>query len=98
MNKNENAAMGDASPVHAVIGELTIAVAAENKASVAAWVSDGKSATLDLSGVSRVDCAGLQLIIAAERTGRVALTALSLPMRHAMETIGFMPADAAREG
>ena len=82
----------NASPVHVVTGELTIAVAAETKATVAAWVSDGKSTTLDLSGVSRVDCAGLQLIIAAERTGRVLLTALSLPVRRAMETIGFMPA------
>lgn len=85
--------IGNASPVHAVKGELTIAVAAEVRTNIVAWVSDGQLATIDLSGVNRVDCAGLQVIIAAERTGRVALTALSLPVEQALETIGYRPAD-----
>lgn len=90
--------MEKTSPVHAVTGELTIAVAAEIKANVVTWLADGKSATLNLSGVTRVDCAGLQVIIAAERTGQVVLTALSSAIRLAMETIGYRSAEEAQEG
>lgn len=81
------------SPVHAMKGELTIAVAADVRTNIVAWVSDGRLAALDLSGVTRVDCAGLQVIIAAERTGQIALTALSSPVLRALETIGYKPAD-----
>lgn len=98
VNGNKSAMMENASPVHAVTGELTIAVVTELKANVIAWVADRQSTTLDLSGVSRVDCAGLQVIIAAARTGRVALPSLSLAVQHAMETIGYVPADVDTHG
>ena len=96
--RNKGEKMENSLPVYAVTGELTIAVAAEIKAKVVAWLSDGQVVTLDLSGVSRVDCAGLQVIIAAARTGRVALSSLSLAVHRAIETIGYVPADLAKEG
>lgn len=86
------------SSVHTVTGELTIAVAEEMKAKVVTWLSEGHHVvTLDMSGVSRVDCAGMQVIIAAVQTGRVALQSLSLAVSRAMTTIGYRPADLATE-
>jgi anti-anti-sigma regulatory factor len=72
-------------------GDLTIATAKEFKAELVDMVSDGKSGTLDLAGVRRVDVAALQVMIAAERTGRIALTSLSQPVRMAIEVIGYTP-------
>jgi anti-anti-sigma regulatory factor len=75
-------------------GDLTIATITEFKAALVDMMSDGKSGTLDLAGVRRVDAAALQVMIAAERTGRIALTSPSQPVMKAMEVIGFMPASA----
>jgi anti-anti-sigma regulatory factor len=75
-------------------GDLTIATVTEFKAALVDMISDGKSGTLDLAGVRRVDAAALQVMIAAERTGRIALTTPSQPVMKAMEAIGFTPASA----
>ena len=79
-------------------GDLTIATVREFKAALVDMMSDGKSGTLDLAGVRRVDVAVLQVMIAAERTGRIALTSPSQPVMKAMEAIGFTPASAPSDG
>lgn len=75
-------------------GDLTIATVTELKAALVDMMSDGKSGALDLAGVRRVDAAALQVMIAAERTGRIALTSPSQPVMKSMEAIGFTPASA----
>jgi len=75
-------------------GDLTIATVTELKAALVDMISDGKTGMLDLAGVRRVDAAALQVMIAAERTGRIALTSPSQPVIKAMEAIGFTPASA----
>src|SRR5262249_18519193 len=77
---------------YAPTGDLTIATVAEFKAALVEMISDGKSGTLDLAAVRRVDVAALQVMIVAERTGRISLTSPSQPVRKAMAAIGFMPA------
>lgn len=79
-------------------GDLTIATVTEFKAALVDMMSDGKSGTLDLAGVRRVDAASLQVMIAAEQTGRIALTSPSQPVLKAMEAIGFTPASAPSDG
>jgi anti-anti-sigma regulatory factor len=79
-------------------GDLTIATVTEFKAALVDMMSDGKSGTLDLAGVRRVDVTVLQVMIAAERTGRIALTSPSQPVMKAMEAIGFTPASAPSDG
>jgi anti-anti-sigma regulatory factor len=79
-------------------GDLTIATVREFKAALVDMMSDGNSGTLDLAGVLRVDAAALQVMIAAERTGRIALTSPSQPVMKAMEAIGFTPASAPSDG
>jgi len=79
-------------------GDLTIATVREFKAALVDMTSDGKSRTLDLAGVLRVDAAALQVMIAAERTGRIALSSPSQPVMKAMEAIGFTPASAPSDG
>ncbi|MGH7217715.1 MAG: STAS domain-containing protein [Nitrospiraceae bacterium] len=74
--------------------DLTIATVTEFKAALVDMTSDGKSGTLDLAGVRRVDVAALQVVIAAQRTGRIALTSPSQPVIAAMAAIGFTPASA----
>ena len=96
--RNKATIRKNSSAVHAVTGELTIAVAAELKAKVATWLSDARVITLDLSGVNRVDCAGLQVVVAAARTGRVTLRSMSSAVHRAMETIGYTPTDLAPDG
>ena len=74
--------------------ELTIATVKEFKAGLVDMMSNGNSGTIDLRSVRRVDVAALQVMIAAERTGRIVLTNLSEPVMAAMEAIGFAPASA----
>ena len=74
--------------------DLTIATVTEFKAALVDMTSDGKSGMLDLAGVRRVDVAALQVMIAAQRTGRIALMSPSQPVMAAMAAIGFTPASA----
>ncbi|MET7419085.1 STAS domain-containing protein [Dactylosporangium sp. NPDC005555] len=49
-------------------GELTVAMAAEQHARLRAFLGEGKGAAeLDLSGVTELDTAGLQILLAARR-------------------------------
>ena len=75
-------------------GDLNIATVTEFKAALVDMTSDGKSGMLDLAGVRRVDVAALQVMIAAQRTGRIALMSPSQPVMAAMAAIGFTPASA----
>ena len=77
---------------YAPTGDLTIATVTEFKTALVEMISDGKSGMLDLGAVRRVDVPALQVMIAAERTGRISLKNLSQPVRKAMEAIGFTPA------
>jgi len=77
--------------------DLTIATVTEFKAALVDMISDGKSGSLDLAAVRRVDTAALQVMIAAERTGRIALKNASRPVRKAMEAIGFTPASVPND-
>lgn len=76
---------------------LTISTVTELKASLVDMISDGKSGSLDLAAVRHVDTAALQVMIAAERTGRIALRNPSQPVRKAMEAIGFTPASVPND-
>ncbi|GAA3213035.1 lipid asymmetry maintenance protein MlaB [Dactylosporangium siamense] len=48
-------------------GELTVAVAAEQQARLRAFLERGTAADVDLSGVTELDTAGLQLLLVARR-------------------------------
>jgi len=48
-------------------GEFTVQVAAEYKVLLLAALADGDEVTLDLSGVSELDTAGLQLLLLMKR-------------------------------
>ena len=78
-------------------GDLNIATVTEFKAALVDMMSDGKSGTLDLAGIRRVDVAALQVMIAAQRTGRIALTSPSQPVLAAMAAIGFRPASVPND-
>ncbi|MDP2126458.1 MAG: STAS domain-containing protein [Pseudohongiella sp.] len=55
-----------------VVGELTIYTAADQKEKLVALVTNHPLSTLDLSGVTEVDGAGLQLLILSKlEAGRV---------------------------
>jgi len=75
-------------------GDLTIATVTEFKAALVDMMSNGKSGTFDLAAVRRVDVAALQVMIAAQRTGRITLTSPSQPVMAAMAAIGFTPTSA----
>jgi anti-anti-sigma factor len=59
-------------------GELTIAVAAEQQGQLRAFLQQGGAAVaIDLSGVTELDTAGLQLLLAARREAAQQGTALT---------------------
>jgi len=70
-------AIADTAAVRALDGELTIRQAADLQGVLAHWLANGM-AELDLSGVHEFDSAGLQLLIAAQRTARGQGRALAL--------------------
>jgi anti-sigma B factor antagonist len=53
--------------VLAVSGELTVMVAVDRKAELLAAVARRKSVELDVSGVTELDTAGLQVLLLAHR-------------------------------
>lgn len=66
-------------------GELTIHNAADRRAVLLATVEAGGELDLDLSAVTELDTAGLQLLLLAQREagrsgGRLAITATSRPV------------------
>lgn len=66
----------DAAPADPLAGDWTIYRAAELHAELLRRLAAGDD-TLDLGGVETIDCAGLQLLIAARRSAREA----GLPLR-----------------
>lgn len=63
-NANRN---DDGLPIWRPEGEMTIYTAADNKANLAAALNGNKALEIDLSGVSEMDTAGLQLLILAKQ-------------------------------
>ncbi|MGQ0598157.1 STAS domain-containing protein [Aquabacterium sp.] len=63
-------------------GELTVFTVHELKVRLLAALGDGQPLQIDLSGVSEVDGAGIQLLLAAQREARqhgAAITLLAVP-------------------
>ena len=61
------------APVFAITGELSIYRAAELTAALLAWVGQQSQSTqldVDLSAVSEMDSAGLQMLLALQRTAK----------------------------
>jgi anti-sigma B factor antagonist len=71
----------DATPPFRIDGELTIYRAAELAAALKAAfaaLADGADLEVDLADVTEMDCAGVQLLIAAGKTARAGGRALRL--------------------
>ncbi len=78
-------------------GPFTIAEVAEVRSQLQSRLAQGGPVTLDLSSVERVDTAGLQLIVAAARTGRVAIEQTNEAVRKAAQDVGLqLPSLSAR--
>lgn len=78
----------------ALDGELTIYRAAELRAALLAALEAGPALALDLSGCTEIDCAGVQLLLAAQRSaaeagGAVRLQARSEAVDDALATLGL---------
>lgn len=69
-------------------GELTIFEAAAFHGDLVSALAQEGPLTLDLSGVPRMDAAGIQLVLAARRSGRVAVTGLTPDARYAIASLG----------
>jgi anti-anti-sigma regulatory factor len=70
-------------------GELTIFEAAEFKESLITLVASDGLVCLDLSQVTRVDTAGIQLMWAARKLGRLLVTGISEELQAKLTRLGF---------
>jgi anti-anti-sigma regulatory factor len=70
-------------------GELTIFEAAEFKESLITLLASEGLVCLDLSQVTRVDTAGIQLMWAARKLGRLLVTGISEELQAKMTRLGF---------
>jgi anti-anti-sigma regulatory factor len=70
-------------------GELTIFEAAEFKESLVTLLSGEGLVCLDLSQVSRVDTAAIQLMWAARKRGRLLVTGISDELQSKVTRLGF---------
>jgi anti-anti-sigma regulatory factor len=70
-------------------GELTIFEAAEFKKSLITLLASEGLVCLDLSQVSRVDTAGIQLMWAARKLGRLLVTGISEELQEKLARLGF---------
>jgi anti-anti-sigma factor len=73
--------MSTESPGLRIEGEMTIYRAAELKQTIADWqggVPFGGAAAIDLSGVTEIDCSGVQLLALAQRGAAAAEQRLRL--------------------
>jgi len=70
-------------------GELTIFEAAEFKESLVMLLTNEGLVCLDLSQVSRVDTAAIQLMWAARKLGRLLVTGISDELQSKMTRLGF---------
>jgi anti-anti-sigma regulatory factor len=69
-------------------GELTIFEASAFHGDLVKLLGVEGPRTLDLSGVPRMDAAGIQLVLAARRSGRVTVTGLTPDARRAIASLG----------
>lgn len=70
-------------------GELTIFEATEFKESLITLLASEGLVCLDLSQVTRVDTAGIQLMWAARRLGRLLVTGISEELQAKLTRLGF---------
>jgi len=70
-------------------GELTIFEAAEFKESLVMLLTNEGLVCLDLSQVSRVDTAAIQLMWAARKLGRLLVTGISDELQSKVTRLGF---------
>ena len=70
-------------------GELTIFEAAEFKESLVTLLTNEGLVCLDLSQVSRVDTAAIQLMWAARKLGRLLVTGISDELQSKVTRLGF---------
>ncbi|MBI5315332.1 MAG: STAS domain-containing protein [Nitrospirae bacterium] len=70
-------------------GELTIFEAAEFKESLVTLLTSEGLVCLDLSQVSRVDTAAIQLMWAARKLGRLLVTGISDELQSKVTRLGF---------
>ncbi len=81
--------------IHAPIGELSIAVAQDQRAALlAALAEDGPQLQLDLGHIEACDSAGVQLLLALQRSTeqrgrRLHITAASSAVQQALATYGL---------
>ena len=68
---------------------LTIADVVAVRATLHAQLAQGAPVVLDLSAVEQIDSAGLQLLVAAVRTGRVTIGAMNETVRDAARQVGL---------
>jgi anti-anti-sigma regulatory factor len=80
----------DQNPRHlAPSGDLTVFEAAEFKASLVKLFANEGLVSLDLSGVARVDTAGIQLILAARKQGRMLVMGIPQDLQAKLTQLGF---------
>jgi anti-anti-sigma regulatory factor len=70
-------------------GDLTIFEAAEFKESLVKLFANEGLVSLDLSGVARVDTAGIQLILAARKQGRMLVLGIPHDLQDKLVQLGF---------
>jgi anti-anti-sigma regulatory factor len=70
-------------------GELTIFEAAEFKESLLVVLANEGLVCLDLSQVTRVDTAAIQLMWAARKLGRILVTGISDELQTKLNRLGF---------
>lgn len=80
----------DQNPRHlAPSGDLTVFEAAEFKESLVKLFANEGLVSLDLSGVARVDTAGIQLMLAARKQGRMVVMGISQDLQAKLTQLGF---------
>ena len=78
------------NPRHlAPMGDLTIFEAGEFKESLVKLFTNDGLVSLDLSGVTRVDTAGIQLMLAARKQERMFVSGMSEDLQVKLKQLGF---------
>lgn len=70
-------------------GEITIFEAGEFKDSLAKLFTNDGLVSVDLSGVSRVDTAAIQLLLAAKKQNRMFVSGISQDVQARLHQLGF---------
>lgn len=70
-------------------GDITIFEAADFKESLVKLLTNDGLVSMDLSGVTRVDTAAIQLVLAARKQGRMFVTGISGELQMKLSQLGF---------